>query len=766
MLDDLSIIAGSLLMGVVLTWLFPVLLRPFFWLIAHLLYRFRVYHPDHIPKSGGVLIVCNHVSLIDSCILWLACPRSAVFVARTEYYRNPIFRFFLSWARQNTLPIETTLSRPHAVADGLKRIAAALDAGRVVVIFPERRLTRTGNMSPFVRGLERVLRLTQTDVAVVPACTSGLWGGFFSHGGGPIMRKLPQAFRPRVAVWFGEPLKKGLTAANYRLAVQEATADLALRESDYTPLVHRAFVRNATKFRNIFRPCVIDNASGPARTLTWGKTLVGALCVTEYLRTRLDDAKNVGVWMPTSLGGALANLAIAFLGKTSVNLNYTAGAGPVRSAINQAGLRVVITSKRFLLRVPLELPDDVTTIYLEDVLESVTKWQRIRTFLMVLLLPGWVLDRFVLGLHRHGIDEPLTIVFSSGSTGEPKGVVLTHRNIGHNVDSAIRTLGITRHDRLFGILPFFHSFGFTVCMWAPLVAGCVAVYYPDPRAAKEVGELARAHRITVLLSTATFLRFYIRRCDKDDFRTVGMIICGAEKLPVKLQDEFHAKFGVLPLEGYGCTEVSPVVSANLHDVIGNGGRQERNRRGTVGLPIFGVCVKAFEPNDRTPLPIGVEGVLCVKGPNVMAGYLLQPEKTADAIRDRWYYTGDVGCVEPDGFARITGRVSRFAKIAGEMVPLERLDEELHDALGSNGERVLAVSSVPDEKRGERIVVLHLPDIAEKLPEALESLSKRGLPNLWIPDRRDCYPVDVMPVLGSGKLDMKKLSDVAKEVATK
>jgi acyl-[acyl-carrier-protein]-phospholipid O-acyltransferase/long-chain-fatty-acid--[acyl-carrier-protein] ligase len=437
----------------------------------------------------------------------------------------------------------------------------------------------------------------------------------------------------------------------------------------------------------------------------------------------------------------------------------------VRSAIRQAGIRVVITSKRFLSRVPLELPDDVTVIHLEDVLESVTKWQRIRTFLMVLLLPGWFLER-LLGLHHHKHDDPLTIVFSSGSTGEPKGVVLTHRNIGHNVDSAIRTLGITKHDRLFGVLPFFHSFGYTVCMWAPLCAGCVAVFFPDPRAAKEVGELARTHRITILLSTATFLRFYIRRCDKDDFRTVGMIICGAEKLPVKLQDEFHTKFGVLPLEGYGCTELSPVVSANLHAVTLAGVTQERNHRGTVGLPIFGVCIRAFEPNDRTPLPIGAEGVLCVKGPNVMAGYLDEPKKTAEAIRDGWYFTGDVGRVEPDGFSRITGRVSRFAKIGGEMVPLERLDEELHDALGSNGERVLAVAAVPDEKRGERIIVLHLADITERLPEALECLSKRGLPNLWVPDRRDCHPVDAMPVLGSGKLDMKKLGDMAKEIAGK
>ena len=367
-------------------------------------------------------------------------------------------------------------------------ISKVLDAGRLVVIFPEGTLTRRGHMLPFGRGIERVLKETNTDVPVIPTCTSGLFGGFFSHGGGPPLWKLPRAFRPRVGVWFGEPVKKSLSAANIRLAVQEAIADLAIRDSEHITLLHRAFVRNACKFRNLFRPCIIDNATGQARTLSWGKTFVGALCLTRHLKSRIGDAANIGVWLPTGLGGALANLAIAFLHRVSVNLNYTAGNAPVRSAIQQAGLRTVITSKRFVERVPLELPEGVEAIYLEDVLASITKWQRISTFLTVLVSPGWLMERS-LGLHRHSVKDTLTIVFSSGSTGEPKGVILTHRNVGHNALSSIRTIGISPHDRLFGILPFFHSFGYTICLWAPLLAGCIAVYYPDPRSAKEVGEL-------------------------------------------------------------------------------------------------------------------------------------------------------------------------------------------------------------------------------------------------------------------------------------
>ncbi|MDB5309908.1 MAG: aas 1 [Gemmataceae bacterium] len=794
-------------------WVFPPLLRPLVWLLVRAMYRFGVYGRERVPAAGGCLIVCNHVSYVDWLVLWAASPRPLTVVLWEGHYRHPGLALFLSRVAGRTIRIDDRTDRPPAVAEGLQKVADALDRGDAVLMFPEGRLTRSGHLLPFGRGVEMILERTKGEVPVVPACIDGLWGGVFSYHNGRVFWKRPAAFRPHVAVMFGEPLSKYadsmgravkrpnlptpfpkkegggvasekeggaeagspsplsgegfrpgiVTASELRLAVQELTADCAVRQSDFIPLVHRTFVRTAVRLRTIFRPCVIDHAAGE-KILTWGKTFVAAMCVTRYLRSCVGAEQNVGVWLPTSLGGVLANLAIALLRKTSVNLNYTAGPDAVRSAARQAGLRVVVTSKRFALRFPLDLPADVRRIYLEDVLAAVTKGQQVRTFLMALLLPGWVIDRFVLGLHRHTADDVLTIVFSSGSTGEPKGVVLTHRNVGSNVDSAIRTIQIRGSDRLFGVLPFFHSFGYTVCLWAPIAAAATAVYYPDPRGAKEVGNIVRKHRATLMLSTATFLRFYIRRCDPDDFRSIRILICGAEKLPVKLQDEFHARFGLLPLEGYGCTELSPVVSTNLPDFPADGEVERGNTRGTVGQAIIGVCVRAFGTETREPLPAGQEGVLCVKGPNVMTGYLDQPGKTQEAIRDGWYWTGDVGVVQPDGFIKITGRVSRFAKTAGEMVPLERLEEEMHDLLGG-GDRVLAVAAVPDEKRGERLVVLYLPELGGKIGGLLESLGKRGLPNLWVPDERDCYQVDAMPVLGSGKLDLKRVGELAGRLAS-
>jgi acyl-[acyl-carrier-protein]-phospholipid O-acyltransferase/long-chain-fatty-acid--[acyl-carrier-protein] ligase len=356
------------------------------------------------------------------------------------------------------------------------------------------------------------------------------------------------------------------------------------------------------------------------------------------------------------------------------------------------------------------------------------------------------------------------VIFSSGSTGEPKGVMLTHSNIAGNADAFGEHINIQTTDRMVGILPFFHSFGYTVTLWGPLVHGASAFYLPDPRAAKEVGEACRKNSGTIMASTATFLRFYIRRCEPDDFKSLRLAVCGAEKLPVSLADEFGAKFGIRPFEGYGCTELSPVVSANMADVEMAGLKQIRNKDGTIGHPLPGVACKVVHPESGEPLAEDTDGLLLVTGPNVMRGYLGREKQTAEVLRDGWYVTGDIGRIDNDGFITLTGRQSRFAKIAGEMVPLERLEEEIHAAM-ETADRFVAVTAIPDPKRGERLVVLNvtLPEgwTAERIVKAL---GERGLPNLWVPGPRDFFPVDSMPILGTGKLDLQKLNQVAAELA--
>ncbi|MCU0702588.1 MAG: AMP-binding protein [Fimbriiglobus sp.] len=747
----------------VLAWFFPAMLRPVWWLLARTLYRFHVHDRHQVPAAGPVLLVANHVSYIDWLLVWAACPRPVTFVLWAKYRRNPVLRFFLSFVRRRTVFIDRTTA-PHALAAALDKVSAALARGECVLVFPEGRLTRNGQMMPFRRGIERAAARAGTPVQIVPVALWNVWGSLFSYKGGRMLWKWPEQLRRRVAVCFGPPLPGDTPAADVRAAVVETQARCGILQSEYVIPVHAGFVRYAARKSNLFRVGFVDASSGTDRVLTWPKALVGAWSLAGWLKRHLPaDEKTVGVWLPTGLGSAFTNFALAFLHRTTVNLNYTAGDVSVLAAVRQSGLKTIITAKRFTDRLPL--PDaGVRVIYLEEALAGISGLAKLWRLLLVLLLPGWFLDRVVLNCRRFKWDDLLTIVFSSGSTGEPKGVMLTLRNISSNADGFQLGVNFTRDDRMLCTLPFFHSFGYTVCLWAPASIGMMSVYYPDPRAAKEVGELAKRWACTIALGTATFVRFYLRRAAEDSFRTCRLFICGAEKLPVSVQHEFRERFGGLLLEGYGCTEVSPVVGTNLPDATVRGHTQIANTIGTIGQPIPGVAVRAFNPETKQPLPTGEEGMLGVMGPNVMAGYLHQPERTAQVMAGGWYLTGDIGRVEVDGFVRITGRLSRFAKIAGEMVPLERLEDEIHEVLGQPAERAVAVAAVPDPKRGERLVVLHTAEWGAKLKDAFEKLRSKGLPNLWVPDVRDCFLVENFPALGNGKLDLRGLHELAGRLA--
>ncbi len=756
---DLGTVAAALVLYAVCALIWPgILLRPLWWLITHTIYRLRVFNRENVPASGPVLLVCNHVSYIDWMLIWVACPRRLRFVAWAGWNKNPLLRLFLRFTK--SIPVDGQAG-PKAIVSALREISNALDRGEAICIFPEARLTRTGAMLPFHRGFERILKQTKTTVAVVPVCISQIWGSIFSYRGGRIVWKWPERIPYPAALMFGAPLPSTVTAPEVRLKIQELSAQTAILDSDRSRPVHRHFVRVASRFQQLFRPCLIDTTAAKPRVLSYAKTLIGAILLGRWLRTRIGAEQNVGLWLPSSAGGALANIALAILRRTTVNLNYTAGPQSIRCAVNQAGLKFVVTSKRFLSRMPLELDEGVTLIPLEEAAGEIGTWQRIQAFLTVLLVPGWVIDRWVLGMGRHSLDDIATIIFSSGSTGEPKGVKLSHRNIVCNAESIVAHINVDHRDRILGILPFFHSFGYTITIWMPLVIGGSAVFHPDPRQAKEIGELCRKFECTILLATATFLRFYLRRCDPVDFKSLRLIVCGAEKLPPVLAKEFEAKFGILPLEGYGVTELSPVVSANIPDQEVAGMTQLANKIGTVGQPLPGIALRIADVDTLQLLPPGGEGLILVKGGNVMAGYLNKPELTANVIIDGWYNTGDVGRIDEDGFLTITGRLSRFAKIAGEMAPLEKIEEDMHTILGAT-DRLLAVTTAPDVKKGERLIVLHLPCLPIPIADLTTKLCERGLPNLWIPDDRDFYAVPEMPVLGSGKLDLRRLKELALE----
>jgi acyl-[acyl-carrier-protein]-phospholipid O-acyltransferase/long-chain-fatty-acid--[acyl-carrier-protein] ligase len=435
------------------------------------------------------------------------------------------------------------------------------------------------------------------------------------------------------------------------------------------------------------------------------------------------------------------------------------------SAARQAGLRTVVTSRAFLEKANVELPDGVTPVWLEDVAADIGRGARLFAGLLALCAPVRLLERVCGAVRRPTVDDIVTVIFSSGSTGDPKGVLLSHYNIDSNVEAAAQVFRITGDDRLLGILPLFHSFGY-MSLWFAVNQGMGIVFHPNPLDAAAVGALAERYRTTILLATPTFLQLYLRRCTPGQFGSLRVVLAGAEKLPERLAQAFEDQFGIRPLEGYGATECAPVIAASTLDYRAAGFYQPGSRRGCAGQPLPGVAVRIVDPDDPhtlAPLPPSRPGLLLVKGPNVMSGYLGRDDLTAQVNRDGWYVTADIAVLDEDGFLRITDRLSRFSKIGGEMVPHGRVEEVLHEAAGKS-EQVFAVTAVPDEKKGEKLAVLHTLDEAA-LPTVLEKLAASGLPHLFLPRREQFVKVEKLPLLGTGKIDLREVKRMATEALT-
>jgi acyl-[acyl-carrier-protein]-phospholipid O-acyltransferase/long-chain-fatty-acid--[acyl-carrier-protein] ligase len=520
--------------------------------------------------------------------------------------------------------------------------------------------------------------------------------------------------------------------------------------------LHRAFVRTARL--HPFRFAMADVQSPKV-------TFISALGRTLFLASRLKKVwagqKMVGLLLPPSVPGALTNFAALILGKVPVNLNYTISSETLASCIRQCDIQMVVTSKTFLEKIKLTIP--CKTVFLEEIAAKPTLFEKMGSMLKAIFVPVDFLEAETPSSNG-SVDELATIIFSSGSTGDPKGVMLSHHNIGSNIDQLDQVFGFTRHDRLLGVLPFFHSFGFTGTLCAPAVLGLGVVFYPNPLDARTIGPLISQYKLTFLLATPTFLQLYLRGCSAEDFGSLRVVMTGAEKLPERLALAFEEQFGIRPLEGYGCTECAPAVAVNTYDFRSAGFRQVGGKRGKIGHPMPGVSVRIVDPDTHVPVPHGQPGLLLVRGPNIMQGYLGRPEKSAEVLREGWYVTGDIAAMDEDGFLQITDRLSRFSKIGGEMVPHIKVEEKLHELAGIT-EQTFVVTGVPDEKKGERLAVLHkLRD--GQLTSCLEKLAQCDLPNLWKPRPDQFFHVDALPYLGTGKLDLRAIRELALQLSAK
>jgi acyl-[acyl-carrier-protein]-phospholipid O-acyltransferase/long-chain-fatty-acid--[acyl-carrier-protein] ligase len=520
--------------------------------------------------------------------------------------------------------------------------------------------------------------------------------------------------------------------------------------------------------RRFLRRCRLDRkrlkmADSLGREVNGGKLLIGALLFRRLLERHVltPDETNVGVLLPPSVAGAVVNAAVAVSRRVTVNLNYSLTEEQVNYCIKQAGVRHVLTSRAFLAKRPMTLNAEV--VFVEDLREKATKFDLGWATFWAVVAPMPLLEKR-LGLTDVAPDDLLTIIFTSGSTGEPKGVMLSQKNIASNINAVEDMIRLKPDEMVLGALPFFHSFGYTITLWWPLTLASGVVYHFNPMDARIIGDLCRKYRCTTLMGTPTFLRGYIKRCTREQFASLDLVLIGAEKLPMDLAAAFEEKFGFEPYEGYGTTELSPLAAVNVPEHRAVSPDRAGVRRGTVGRPVPGVRVKTVDPETLADRPQGESGLLFVTGDNVMAGYLGQPEKTAEVIRDGWYNTGDVAVVEDGGFIRITGRESRFSKIGGEMVPHIGIEESLVRLCActeDDGELPLCVTAVPDEKKGERLVVLHRT-LSKPIEQLLREFGETGVPNLWIPDRLSFFEIEAVPVLASGKLDLRRIKEIAVE----
>lgn len=706
---------------------------------------------ERIP-AGGVLLIPNRLNFHDLLTVEQNLGgRDFVLLIEADSEYDPLLRAHLE--RDEVEALE--FSREKTGLESFKKVLHdELTQDKIVIFVPGAACSRNGQNCCVPSAI--LGYLTESRAPLLPL--------FVDHPAESRLSFQELNDTDKIILAFGKPLEReAITLANFQENLLAAGEEIYTARTSLDTHLAYAVLCGLKKHGKSTK--LVDGTD--ESVLPFDKLLGAAAALSRLIKAQTDKPR-VGIILPPGKGGMVANVAVLLAGKIPVNLNFTAGKAAVESCIEQADLDRFITATAFVEKVPnFAWPDPAQQILLNEVLPKlkpkITLW-----YLLTKVLPARTLAG-MLGVPRHGGREEAILLFTSGSSGAPKGVVLSHRNILANVNQFGSRIDLHSEDSILGCLPLFHSFGSTVTICYPLIEGINLVTYPSPLEVARLAELIEKYQVALLLATPTFLRGYLRKANKEQLQSLKLIVTGAEKLPKKVAEAFEARFGKPVLEGYGLTETSPASNLNLPDPENDpGGPVDRpkmpaHRPGSVGQMLPGVAIRITDPDTDEPQSLHETGMIWLRGANIFEGYLGQPEKTAEVIRNRWFRTGDIGRLDEDGFLYIEGRLSRFSKIGGEMVPHETVEDAINQALGFNDSdtRKIAIVGVPDDAKGEALVLL-TDDPSVDTGELRKKLLDAGLAALWIPKK--LVPVDEIPMLASGKLDIKGCEEAAAAAA--
>ena len=699
--------------------------------VCRVLFRVEVRGLENVPKEDGLLIVANHESFLDGLLLGLFLPKRATFVVHTSVLKK--------WSFRQALRLTPHLAVDPTSPLAMKKVIKLIEAGENVVIFPEGRITLTGNLMKVYDGPGFVAGKTGADILPVriDGAAESYFGRLTRHHPRRLLPKVTLTIMPTTSIVMPKATHHGFPTGKQRRRIagegMRSVMQKMLFQAQKSRTLFEAFLDAIDKFGANYKLVEDMNEVEETYQDLLKKSLALGRIVTKVSRA----GETVGVMMPNITNTVALILGMSAFNRVPAMINYTAGTAGMQNACIAAKVNTVITSRKFIETAKLESVvdglKDLNILYLEDLRAQFGVVDRA-------WLIGYALHYPRAAMEVNRPDEPAVVLFTSGSEGKPKGVVHSHKSILSNISQILAVLDFNPTDKFMMVLPIFHAFGFTGSL-LPILNGIKIHIFPSPLQYKVIPEVIYDRGCTVFFATSTFLGNYAKYAHPYDFYKLRIVVAGAEKLNEEVRKTYQEKFGIRILEGYGATECAPVLSANT---------QMANLNGSVGQLVPGLDHKL-----ETVPGIETGGLLHVRGENVMMGYyLFDNPGVLNPPADGWYSTGDIVEIDAQGFIHIKGRVKRFAKVAGEMVSLEVVEQIANTAAP---EHQHAASTQTDAQRGENIV-LFTTDPALKR-EDLQIVAKNlGSPEIAI--ARKIIRVEELPVLGTGKTDYVSLKQMA------